>query len=274
MTALLPERNPVEFSPPLAGQPPAAEVLAEARRLVRFAQEQGLVVRLVGGAAIHLRLLDDAGPLFARTPQDIDLAARKRTGTAVSSFMRVSGYRADEKFNAINGHRRHLYYDDAHGRQVDVFFGDFAMCHTIPFAERLILQSETVPWAELLLMKLQIYALNTKDQRDILRILLNVDVRDDDGQCREDGRGAVNARHIGQLCSLDWGLWRTVTLNLARTREAVRAAELTARDRAVIEARSNALDEALLITPKGRRWKARALVGDRVRWYEDPEEVA
>jgi len=25
--------------------------------------------------------------------------------------------------------------------------------------------------------------------------------------------------------------------------------------------------------PKSRKWKLRARVGDRVRWYEDPEEV-
>ena len=33
------------------------------------------------------------------------------------------------------------------------------------------------------------------------------------------------------------------------------------------------LSKAIEATPKSLRWKARARVGERVRWYEQPEET-
>jgi hypothetical protein len=33
------------------------------------------------------------------------------------------------------------------------------------------------------------------------------------------------------------------------------------------------LQEAIEAAPKTTKWKVRARVGDRVRWYEDPDEI-
>jgi hypothetical protein len=37
--------------------------------------------------------------------------------------------------------------------------------------------------------------------------------------------------------------------------------------------RIDALADALHRAPKGRKWKLRARVGERVKWYEEPEEA-
>ena len=66
------------------------------------------------------------------------------------------GYEADRSFNAMNAGRRALFYDMANQRQLDVFIGSFEMCHELPIADRLHLDSATIPLAELLLTKLQI----------------------------------------------------------------------------------------------------------------------
>jgi hypothetical protein len=43
-----------------------------------------------------------------------------------------AGYVADEMFNALRGSRRLLFYDPDNGRHLDVFIGEFSMCHDIP----------------------------------------------------------------------------------------------------------------------------------------------
>jgi len=45
------------------------------------------------------------------------------------------------------------------------------------------------------------------------------------------------------------------------------------RSRAVVEPRLERLWEAIEGASKSSRWKMRNRVGDKVRWYEEPEEV-
>ena len=75
------------------------------------------------------------------------------------------------------------------------------------------------------------------------------------------------------MVAADWGWWRTVTANLdklpglaADKPELVPAAGMTRSPRPH-------LAEVAQSVPKGMKWKLRANVGDRVRWYELPEEV-
>ncbi|MDQ4109146.1 MAG: hypothetical protein M3138_10120, partial [Actinomycetota bacterium] len=72
----------------------------------------------------------------------------------------------------------------------------------------------------------------------------------------------------------DWGWWRTVTGNLERIRP------FAANDgRGLIPpgAPLDAVEQLDLLereaerAPKSRRWRMRALIGERVRWYELPE---
>src|SRR5205823_1125353 len=116
-------------------------------------------------------------------------------------------------FNAMNGKERLLFYDNPNGRQMDVFVSSFRMCHEIPLEQRLTVDEDTVPLAELLLTKLQIIELNEKDVRDTVALLLEHEVTDDDA--------GVNASHVASLCAGDWGLWRTITHNLETLRARV-----------------------------------------------------
>jgi hypothetical protein len=166
----------------------------------------------------------------------------------------------------MNAGRRGLFYDLGNERQIDLFVGSFEMCHQIPLADRLDLEPVTVPLAELLLTKLQIVELNEKDQRDILALLLEHEVGDNDDEM-------VNGGHIARLCAADWGLWRTCKLNVERTREALTSYGLSPAERDSVSARLESLWARVEAEPKTRRWKVRDRVGDRVRWYEEPDEV-
>jgi hypothetical protein len=86
-------------------------------------------------------------------------------------------------------------------------------------------------------------------------------------------RDAINGAWIGRLCGQDWGLCHTVELNLARLELELDELPLAATQRQLIRTRIRELQEAVERTPKTTKWRIRARVGDRVRWYEEPEEV-
>ena len=141
---------------------PNADIVAEASRLLEAAVAADVPVRLVGGLAVRAHLPEGTEPVISREYKDIDLVTLKGRSKAVTTFMTEQGYEADRVFNTTNGHRRLLYYDVPHQRQVDVFVGAFEMCHAIPITERIELHPAAVPLAELLLTKLQIVELNAQ----------------------------------------------------------------------------------------------------------------
>jgi hypothetical protein len=244
---------------------PDADVIAEAVRILDAAARERLPLKAIGGVAIRLRT-PAVPPALARGYQDIDLVTDRRRGKDVARLLEAAGYRPDTEFNALHGDRRLLFHDDEHERQIDVFVGTFAMCHEIPLADRLALEPLTVPLAELLLTKLQIVEINDKDLRDTATVLLVHEVAGHDGD-------AVNAGRVAELCAGDWGLWRTVTQALERLGAALPHLGLDAAEQATVAGRGVALSAAIEAAPKSRRWKLRSRLGERARWYEEPEET-
>ena len=100
---------------------------------------------------------------------------------------------------------------------------------------------------------------------DLYRLLLVHEVGDADGL-------TINGARIAELCSRDWGLEKTVTINLDRLREGLQAVALPEADRSIIRRRLDQVGDLIAKHPKSRRWQLRAMVGERVRWYEDPDE--
>ncbi len=235
--------------------------------MIAEAHREQVTLRVLGGVAVHLHTAGEVHPGLARPYRDIDLVTTRKHGRVAAQLLQELGYQPNERFNAMNGSTRLVFYDLEHERQLDVFVGEFRMCHEIPIADRLHLDEETVPLAELLLTKLQIVNLNEKDLRDIWAIVYEHEVGDHD-------ENAVNSAHVARLLATDWGLWRTSrqTVETARARLAVAPLEET--DRALMDERLARLWERVESEPKGLRWRSRAKIGDRSQWYEEPEEIA
>jgi hypothetical protein len=214
-------------------------------------------LRLLGGVAVRLRC---SGP--DREFKDLDLATSKKASGDAQDLLRRLGYDPHVGFNAMNARERLLFFDEAHGRQVDVFVGSFRMCHEIPLEGRLEIDERTVPLAELLLTKLQIIELNEKDVRDTVVLLDEHDVTDDDS--------GLNGARVAELCAQDWGLWRTITNNLRDVAVHLEGYDV---DRGRVARRLGALQERIDAADKSRGWRLRAKVGERKRWYDLPEEV-
>lgn len=242
------------------------DIFDEARRLLAAAHEAGVRVRVLGGMAIVLHVGELLHPAFRREVGDIDLATPKRDARKVSEFLATQGYSANKTFNAMHGARRLLFYDEPNRRQIDVFVGSFEMCHQLPLEQRLEVEPLTLPLADLALTKLQIVKLNKKDAYDLYSLLLTHEIADHD-------REAINAAWIAKLCAGDWGLCHTVQLNLKRLYSELDVPELSSSELNTIRGRIEQLEQAVEQAPKTGKWKLRARVGDRVRWYEDPEEI-
>jgi hypothetical protein len=155
------------------------------------------------------------------------------------------------------------------------------MCHRFEFRDRLAISRPTLPLAELLLTKLQIVKINRKDLLDALILLASHPLAAASDGAGEGARAGatINVSRITGLTSADWGWWRTVTGNLDRLRTYVET-ELGPNELDIgaplpfdPKPQLSALADAIEAAPKSTKWRLRARVGDRMTWYEEPEEV-
>jgi len=113
-----------------------------------------------------------------------------------------------------------------------------------------------------MLEKMQIVKINEKDIIDTIMLLREHPVATDDDD-------HINSRRIAELCAGEWGLWRTTTMNLGKTRDYLPHLDLTEEDKSVVTQRIDELLTAMNNYPKGLKWKLRARVGDKVKWYKE-----
>jgi hypothetical protein len=246
---------------------PETELLAEAHRLIDLAQERDVVLRLLGGLAI--RVLTPDLPPRTRFGQDLDFGSVRSSRRALTDMLTEQGYEPDRNFNALFGDKQLYFAHPGNGLAIDVMVDRLHMCHTVQFADRATVLPFTLTPTDLLLSKLQIVELNEKDLDDALRLLVTFDLA-------EDGGGeSIDLRVIADLLGEDWGWWRTVTLNLQRLGAAVNDGGRPAIAGGRLDPRTQLDQLATVIdeTPKSRRWRLRARIGERKRWYEEPEET-
>jgi|SRR5579859_1928935 len=242
------------------------DALDEARRIIEAGAEQKLTLRLLGGLAIKMHSPSANHRALVRTYPDLDFAFAGRASYKIEALMPPLGYAANQSFNLFNGAHRLLFFDDENQRQIDVFVGSFHMCHDLPITQRISVEPLTLPLAELVLTKLQIVQINEKDIRDICALLL-------DHPFGEGDQETINLKRVAGLCANDWGLWKTVNVNLVKVQDFSDAYDLAAAGKLTIAERLTVLKLALDETPKSLLWKARAAVGEKVKWYDLPEEV-
>jgi hypothetical protein len=244
----------------------AGDTFDEALELVEAAQRDGVTLKLIGGLAV--RALCPSVPPRRRDQQDLDFASTSAGRAAVTPFLAARGFEPDDHFNQIHGHKQ-MYFRSPAGRSVDVLIDRLEMCHALDFRDRLDRMPHTLDVTDLLLTKLQIVELNEKDAADVLQLLGAYPVRPGDEP------GTIGLTRFGEIVGNDWGWWRTVTRNLEWVRSLAtgdgRSLLPPAPPFDPVEQLGALLTETGRV-PKSRRWRLRSLIGERVRWYELPEE--
>jgi len=251
---------------------PLADVVDEAQRVIDALAAGGVSVRLLGGVGVAAHRHGPVPAALTRSFADIDVVVGRKGGHPLAAGLATLGYTANDRFNALHGARRLLFYDSANVRQLDVFVGQFAMCHRLDLNGRLGLHPLALGPADLLLTKLQIVEINSKDVVDAVRLVLAHEVRGADLPAGPDRADALSLDRLVEVTSADWGWYTTFGDNLTKVRDA--AADLLDEAAAsTVRGRIDAVASALAAARKTARWKARSLLGRRSPWYELPEEV-
>jgi hypothetical protein len=243
------------------------DIVKEMYRLIDAANAQNIQLRAIGGLAVQVHNKKNH-PAFIREFGDLDFVVASKQRRDFEAFMPTVGYSAHKQFNMMNGDQRQIYYHNDSDMKIDIFVGDFEMCHKIPMEDRLKAHPVTIPLAELLLSKAQIVESNLKDLMDIISLLLNNDLGDHD-------KDTINLQILAQLCSLDWGLYKTTSINLGKVEEMVQKEEITLseEEKGLVLERSQKILKTFEEMPKPLPWQIRDRVGTRVKWYIEVEEV-
>lgn len=245
-----------------------ADILKEANRIISAAADNGITFRLLGGTAIAFRCPSSKRRGVARKYPDIDLVGYKKQSRQIREFFPKLGYSPHETFNALRGGSRLMFFDLPNQRRVDIFLDTFEMCHKIDLKDRLTLNPLTLTMADLLATKLQIFKTNEKDFKDITAILLDHEVTETD---KPDD---INGKRLAELCSHDWGIYKTFTLVLDKTATMLERFDLTPRDKEIVKERMKRISDLIEQEPKSMGWKTRARVGEKIPWYKLPDDMA
>ncbi|MGQ0670401.1 MAG: hypothetical protein ACT4PO_12120 [Actinomycetota bacterium] len=247
-------------------------IVQEAIDLYEAAAGRSILLRLIGSLAIGMRC-ERHGSLLAtlgrRPVRDIDFIAYSKQQKGIEALFESRGYAIDPNVRHSQefGIKRLIYHHPRDWVKVDVFMDELVMAHTIDFKGRLELDAPTVTLTDLLLSKLQIHEITENDLMDVTVLLT------------EHGLGAgenglIDLPYLAGIMGRDWGFYTSTVGNLDRLGEAlVRYAALPYDVRERVGARSRAIRDAIEAEPKTRKWRLRARVGTRMRWYEEVGEV-
>jgi hypothetical protein len=242
----------------------------ELKRILKASDDAGVILRVIGSLAfqMHCPKFGHLQAAMGRAYTDIDFAAYGKQTTAVRNLMEKMGYKDNQEVFIVSGGERAIFDRPDIGLHVDVFYEKLDFCHVIRWDGRLEVDSPSIPLAELLLEKMQIVQINEKDVIDTIMLLLEHSLGDID-------RETINIARVAQLCSNDWGLWRTTTMNLDKVRKLAQGYEqLSPAEKITVQEQVEAALKRIQAEPKSMAWRLRDRVGDRVKWYKDVDEVA
>ncbi len=239
-------------------------------KILQEAKRRGIVLRLVGGMAFEVHcpkyryLFDD----FGREFPDIDVVGCLKQVVEIQKLFLELGFEENKNVMRLFGTQRRIFECPGSRLHIDVILDRLRFCHEIDLRKRLEIDYPTVSLADLFLSKMQIVQINEKDLVDIIILFLEHDVGETD-------RETINVNYISRLSSHDWGLWKTVTSNLEKTKRLV---EKFLKDNPEniknVRSKINAVKNYLQESKKSLRWKLRAKIGERIKWYHEVEEVA
>jgi hypothetical protein len=241
---------------------------SDAKRIIDAARERKVYLRVIGGLAFKIRCPSAQHRARAREYGDLDLVGYRKQREKIGNVLEGLGFVPNRRFNALQGHRRLLFVHPDETYDIDVFLDIFPMCHELNFLGRLEQDVYTVPLPDLLLSKLQVVQLNKKDVLDILAILQDYEVTQ--GSDRE----VLNTRFIARLCGKDWGWYKTVTINIDKVISMTGDYMEPGEAKDTVIRRLQRLKEVIEACPKSLKWRLRAIIGERSRWYELPEDMA
>jgi hypothetical protein len=241
----------------------------ELKRILKASEDAGVLLRVIGSLAfqMHCPKYGYLQQAMGRAYTDIDFAAYGKQTKAIQELMARLGYVDNQEVFIVSGGSRSIFDRAEIGLHIDIFWEKLDFCHVIRWAGRLEVDSPSIPLAELVLEKMQIVQINEKDIIDTIMLLLEHPLGDGDKE-------TINIKRIAELCAAEWGLWRTMTMNLDKVRQMTQSYDqLTTEQKATVDSQVQKALARIEAEPKPMAWRLRARVGDRVKWYKEVDEV-
>jgi hypothetical protein len=241
----------------------------ELKRILKASSEAGIILRVIGSLAfqLHCPKFGYLQAAMGRAYTDIDFAAYHRQTKEIQSLLSGLGYKEDREVFIVSEGGRAIFERPGIGIHLDVFYEKLAFSHVIFWNNRLEVDNPSIPLAEMLLEKMQIYQINEKDIIDTIMLLLEHPLGEIDVE-------TINIKYVAGLCSNDWGLWRTTTMNLDKVRQLTQGyKQLSDEQKERIDSQVKTALSRIEQEPKSLAWRLRSRVGDRVKWYRDVDEV-
>ncbi len=242
---------------------------AELKRILKASSDSGIILRVIGSLAfqLHCPKFGYLQAAMGRAYTDIDFAAYQKQSKEIQGLMQRLGYQENREVFIVSEGTRAIFEKREIGIHIDVFFDKLSFSHVIVWNNRLEIDNPSIPLAEMLLEKMQIVQINEKDVIDTIMLLLEHPFGDIDQE-------TINIKYIAGLCGNDWGLWRTITMNLDKVcLLAQEYPQLTPEQKEKIDLQVKAALDRIEREPKTLAWRLRSRVGERVKWYRDVDEV-
>ena len=254
-----------------------ADIRDEASSIAAEVAAAGLPARLLGGVAFWLRCPSARSGPFARDYADLDFAVSKPASQRFRAILEGRGYLPDKFFNGLHGATR-LYYGAPDGQwSVDIVIDELTMSHRLDLRGQLDGPGPTLTPADLLLTKLQVWEINRKDLGDAACLLADHGLAAGPSPASPAGASTtgpdeISLARVTAVLGTDWGFCHTAERNLGKVAELAAAEPLPGAGHDVA-AQAGAIRAAIEAAPKSRSWRLRSRIGERVKWYETPEEV-
>jgi hypothetical protein len=244
---------------------PSADIVKEAQRIIDTAEKYQITLRLFGGMAVRFHCPSATHRGLSRKYADIDFMGLKKQARGMKKLFIDLGYTPRDIFNALHGDTRLIFNDIDNGRRIDIFLDIFEMCHKFNFKDRLLIDKYTVSLADLLATKLQVVEITEREYRDIISLLNDHEISD------SDDPEAINGKYLAKLCSEDWGIYKTFSVNFGNITAAIAQYQLDPEMEKTVRKRIQDLMTRIETEPKSMGWKLRASIGEKKQWYELPE---
>ncbi len=257
------------------GKVPTQIFIDESLRILKAASEAKVFLKMLGGLAIKVHSLNEAefSSRLGRSAEkgqeysDIDFATYYKSREGVKRIMESLGYSKRPSTMSTSASQRQIYFHSKGWFYVDVFWDKLkAANHPINFRGRLEIDPISIPLADLLLEKLQIVSFSNKDMIDTLLLLKAHDI------AAKEGLETISTDRAAHVLSRDWGFWYTVTTNLRGIKEYVKKMTvLSPQELSGLIAKVDQILSTINSTPKSLRWRLRAVVGTKKKWYNPVE---
>jgi hypothetical protein len=279
------KRLPLEWN----GIVPTEVFLDEATKIVEKSRAWKITLRVMGGVGIALHSSNEMG--FAQSLgrlvegkqeyTDLDFAGSFNERNNITKFFaNEMNYVMRKTTITSAASRRQIYFHPDGYFTVDVFLDQLLVAnHPIDFRPRLGIDPLTLPLADLLLEKIQMWvSFSEKDLKDCL-LLIKAHGVSDDGNENE----LINSKYMAELLSNDWGFYYTAKSNLEKIANIVKnldqvgkdlridSSKISPAEREDIVSKIDHLLRVIEAEPKSFGWKMRSKVGTAKKWYNDVE---